>query len=116
MDRQQQQKLPLIRSYLKLYTTISTTKLASFAEGMPEEQLRAHILALKHKSTGLVRSAKAGSSPLDGEVVSSSVFDFYLDKSVILISDSRSQPTFVHFFTKHISKLEGLVNDIKVRA
>ena len=114
MDRQQQQKLPLIRSYLKLYTTISTTKLASFAEGMPEEQLRAHILALKHKSTGLVRSAKAGSSPLDGEVVSSSVFDFYLDKSVILISDSRSQPTFVHFFTKHISKLEGLVNDLKV--
>ena len=116
VDMQQQQKLPLIRSYLKLYTTISTTKLASFAEGMPEERLRAHILALKHKSTGLVKSATAGSSPLDGEVVSSSLVDFYLDKGVVLIADSRQQPTFVHYFTKHISKLEGLVNDIKVRA
>lgn len=116
MDMQQQQKLPLIRSYLQLYTTISTTKLASFAEGMPEERLRAHILALKHKSTGLVKSASAGSSPLDGEVVSSSLVDFYLDKGVVLIADSRQQPTFVHYFTKHISKLEGLVNDLKVRA
>jgi translation initiation factor 3 subunit L len=32
VDMQQQHKLPLIRSYLQLYTTISTSKLASFAE------------------------------------------------------------------------------------
>ena len=56
---QQQQKLPLIRSYLALYTTISTAKLASFAEGMAEERLRAHIMALKHKHTGLLKTAKA---------------------------------------------------------
>jgi translation initiation factor 3 subunit L len=31
MELRQQQKLPLIRSYLKLYKTISTAKLAAFA-------------------------------------------------------------------------------------
>jgi len=121
VDMQQQSKLPLIRSYLALYTTISTAKLASFAsaadEALPEERLRAHILALKHKSTGLIKTAKAGPAPLDGEVSSSSIVDFYLEKGVVHIgsSESRQAPTFVHYFTKHISKLEGLVSDLKVR-
>ena len=119
VDMQQQSKLPLIRSYLQLYTTISTAKLASFAssstEAMPEDRLRAHILALKHKSTGLLKTAKASTSPLDGEVTSSSIVDFYLEKGVVHIGDSRQAPTFVHYFTKHISKLEGLVSDLKVR-
>jgi len=113
-DMQQQQKLPVIRSYLKLYTTISTAKLGSFAE-MPEERLRAQILALKHKSTGRLKTTKAGTAPLDGEIMSSSIVDFYLEKELVHIADSRLQPTFVHYFTNHISKLESLVSDLKVR-
>jgi translation initiation factor 3 subunit L len=115
VDMQQQAKLPLIRSYLQLYTTISMAKLASFAEGLAEERLCSHILALKHKSTGLIKSLKSGSAPLDGDFMSSSLVDFYLEKGVIHIADSRQAPTFVHYFTKHISKLEGLVSDLKVR-
>jgi translation initiation factor 3 subunit L len=116
VDMQQQQKIPLIRSYLALYTTISTAKLASFAEGMPEDRLRAHIMALKHKHTGLIRTSKAGVAPLDGEIMSSSIVDFFLEKGVVNIADSRQAPTFVHQFIKHISKLQSLVSDLKVRS
>ena len=41
--------------------------------------------------------------------------DFYLEKGLVHIGDSRQAPTFVQYFTKHISKLEGLVSDLKVR-
>jgi len=115
VDMEQQHKLPLIRSYLQLYTTISTSKLASFAEGMPEDRLRAHIMALKHKQTARINTPKSGSAPLDGEVMSSSIVDFYLEKGVVHIADSRQAPTFVHYFTKHISKLQTLVSDLNVR-
>ena len=45
----------------QLYTTISTSKLASFAEAMPEHRLRAHIMALKHKQTARINTPKSGS-------------------------------------------------------
>ena len=42
-------------------------KLAVFADGMPEDELRCHILCLKHKTTGLVKdwqsSGQVFSSP-----------------------------------------------------
>jgi len=114
-DIRQQQKLPLIRSYLKLYTTLSTGKLASFAENMPEDKLRSNLLCLKHKTIGKVKPVNRGGSPLDGELASSSNVDFYLEKGVIHIADTRVAPTFAHYFTKHIAKLESLVSDLSVR-
>lgn len=72
-------------------------------------------MALKHKQTARINTPKSGSAPLDGEVMSSSIVDFYLEKGVVHIADSRQAPTFVHYFTKHISKLQTLVSDLNVR-
>ena len=49
----EQTLLPSIRSYLKLYTTISISKLASYME-MPEAELRTHLMALKHKTRQMI--------------------------------------------------------------
>jgi len=92
-ELRQQQKLPTIRSYLKLYTKISTAKLATFAD-IPESVLRAHIMCLKHKSRG---NAPA---------------DFSLDKSVVNIADTRVAPTLAHFYIKHINKLDQQVAEL----
>lgn len=76
--------------------------------------MRSHIMALKHKQTARINTGKSGSSPLQGEVMSSFIVDFYLEKGVAHIDDSRQAPTFVHYFTKHISKLQTLVSGLNV--
>merc|ERR1712216_579654 len=63
-----------IRSYLKLYTTIPTAKLANFL-GWSESEFRRNILALKHKSTEQVWQ---GGSAVDGMYTTSSDVDFYM--------------------------------------
>uniref|UniRef100_A0A7S0N753 Eukaryotic translation initiation factor 3 subunit L n=1 Tax=Cryptomonas curvata TaxID=233186 RepID=A0A7S0N753_9CRYP len=108
----QQQRLPLIRSYLKLYTTISTAKLASFAQ-LDEPTLRAHLMCLKHKTHGLVKIGSAVQGPpLAGQAASSSNVDFVLEKGVVHVADNRAPPTFALYFIKHIHKLQAQVNEL----
>lgn len=73
------QQLPIlvIRSYLKLYTTMPISKLASFLE-VDENALRVQLLAYKHKMQNVVWSS--GNSGLEGEFQSGSDVDFFIDK------------------------------------
>lgn len=67
----------VIRSYLKLYTTMPIQKLATFLE-MDESALRMQLLAYKHKMQNVVWTT--GNSGLEGEFQSGSDVDFYIDK------------------------------------
>ena len=67
----------------------------------------------QHKTIGLLKTGNTVSgSPLAGQVVSSSNVDFYVEKGVVHIADTRVAPTFVHYFTKHIDKLEAQCADL----
>lgn len=76
----QQQMLPMIRSYLKLYTTLPLVKLATFiaqnsrtGDGNIEKELQAlyiHLLCFKHKMKNVVWSK--GASGLEGKFQSGS--------------------------------------------
>lgn len=85
MDEVRQQKeLPIIRSYLKLYTTLPLEKLASFMmdqsprgegsattqEGISDKELLVHLLCFKHKMKNIVWTK--GSSGLEGKFQSGS--------------------------------------------
>ena len=89
---------------MKLYTTIATSKLASFAD-TPDTNMRSHILCLKHKS--LLR--------VNNTTVPSGNVDFYLEKGVVHIADTRTTPTFSTYFVKHINKLEAQVQELNPR-
>lgn len=79
---QQQRMLPTIRSYLKLYTTLPITKLATFmaqnqrnADGNIDidkeiKALMIHLLCFKHKMKNIVWSK--GPSGLEGKFQSGS--------------------------------------------
>ena len=57
MDEVRQQvKIAVIRSFLKLYSSISIQKLAGFMN-MSESELRTHLMTFKHKMKNLVWSA-----------------------------------------------------------
>jgi len=106
----QQQLLPTIRSYLKLYTTLPISKLAAFME-MSEEQLRTHLMCFKHKMKNVVWTR--GMSGLDGEFQSSSEVDFYIDKDMIHIADTKVARRYGDFFIRQVHKFEELNRSLK---
>ncbi|KAK2171576.1 hypothetical protein NP493_1041g01018 [Ridgeia piscesae] len=105
----QQQSLPVIRSYLKLYTTLPVSKLAAF---MQEDGLHTQLMCFKHKMKNMVWTEGAGG--LDGQFLSSSEVDFYVDKDMIHIADTKVARRYGDFFIRQIHKFEELSRTLKL--
>lgn len=102
---QQQVMLPIIRSYLKLYTTMPISKLAAFLD-MNEEEFRTALLCFKHKMKNKVWVK--GTSGLHGEFQSGSEVDFFIDKNMIHIADTKVARRYGDFFIRQFHKFEDL--------
>lgn len=112
----QQIPILIVRSYLKLYTTMSISKLAAFLE-KDELSLRLQLLAYKHKMRNMicVDSSVAGAGTkggLDGEFVSSSDIDFYIDQDMIHIADTKVQRRYADYFLRQINHFEDLYGHV----
>merc|ERR1711902_356676 len=94
-----------VQQHLKLYTTIPLDKMAGFMEMQPEE-FRNHLLAFKHKMKNVVWTK--GTSGLEGEFKSGSEVDFYIDKNMIHIADTKVAPRYGDFFIRQIHKFDEL--------
>merc|ERR1712117_547119 len=90
---------------LKLYTTMPLDKMAGFME-MPPEEFRNHLLAFKHKMKNVVWTK--GTSGLEGEFQSGSEVDFYIDKNMIHIADTKVARRYGDFFIRQIHKFDEL--------
>lgn len=109
----QQQQLPTIRSYLKLYTTLPLVKLATFmnqkANDADEKKignLLIHLLCFKHKMKNVV--CTKGSAGLDGKFQSGSELDFFIDNDMIHIADTKVSHRYGEFFLRKILKFADL--------
>ncbi|XP_028395291.1 eukaryotic translation initiation factor 3 subunit L-like [Dendronephthya gigantea] len=102
-EMRQQSLIPIIRSYLKLYTTMPITKLAAFLD-MDEETLRTQLLCYKHKQRHLTWTK--GPDALEGEFQSSSDVDFYIENDMIHIADTKVERGYGNFFIRQIMKFE----------
>jgi len=107
---EQQVDIPIIRSFLKLYTTMPISKLAAFLE-VDEETLRTKLLCYKHKQRNLVWTK--GTDALEGEFQSSSEVDFYLNQDMIHIADTKVARKYGDYFIRHILKIEDLNRNIR---
>lgn len=107
------QQLPLlvIRTYLKLYQTMSVEKLAGFLD-VDREKLEESLLCFKHKKQSLV-CQKDSPSALDGELMSGSDIDFYIDRDMIHIADTKVARTYGSYFMRQIHKFEDLYKVVK---
>lgn len=101
----QQMLLPTIRSYLKLYTSMPLEKLAKYMNTTVDE-LENQLLCFKHKMMNVVWSK--GVSGLGGEFQSESEVDFYIDKNMIHIADTKVDRRYGDFFIRQIHKFEEL--------
>lgn len=115
----QQKMLPTIRSYLKLYTTLPLSKLATFMAQNSRtseasnrdldkemQSLVIHLLCFKHKMKNVVWSK--GASGLEGKFQSGSELDFYIDNDMIHIADTKVAHRYGDFFIRKILKFEDL--------
>lgn len=107
----QQQALPTIGSYMRLYTAIKTSKLAQLCD-MDEEGLRDQLLCVVHKTRQRVRADRE--PPLDGETEQCSEVQFYLDGDTVHINAQRPQRADADFFLEHILKLQDLMKKMNV--
>ncbi|KAL6536260.1 hypothetical protein OROGR_012832 [Orobanche gracilis] len=98
----QQQLLAGVRTFLKLYSTISTGKLSAYME-VDESTLRTILLSYKHK-THAVDS--------DGNVTSNADVDFYIDDDMIHVVEIKPVKHYGDYFMRQIVKLEGIMSDI----
>uniref|UniRef100_A0A2K5DY08 PCI domain-containing protein n=1 Tax=Aotus nancymaae TaxID=37293 RepID=A0A2K5DY08_AOTNA len=95
---QQQAQLSIIHSFLKLYTTMPVAKLAGFLD-LTKQEFWIQLLVFKHKMKNLVWTS--GISALDASVV-----DFYLNKDMSHIADTKVARCYGDFFICQIHIFE----------
>jgi len=106
---QQQEFVPKIRSYLKLYTSIPISKLSSFL-AIPENQLISKLLAIKHKTNS---AQWANGAPLSGKKSCSSDIEFYVDNDMICITDTKYTGNSAKLFLSFIDKYEDIISSLE---
>mmetsp|Transcript_66828 Transcript_66828/g.159947 ORF Transcript_66828/g.159947 Transcript_66828/m.159947 type:complete len:523 (+) Transcript_66828:169-1737(+) len=101
----QQQSLPRIGSYMKLYTAIKISKLAQLCE-MDEDGLRDQLMCVMHKSQQKVHH---DGPPLDGVVEPCSEVEFYLDGEMVHINAQKAERAHADVFLEQILKYQELL-------
>jgi len=99
----QQQLLSGVRNFLKLYSSISIGKLATYIE-VDEPTLRTVLMTYKHK-THAVNSK--------GNIISHADIDFYIVEDVLHIIESKPAKRYGDYFIKQILKYEGLITELE---
>lgn len=102
----QQMQLPIVRSYLKLYMSMPLDKLANYM-GVDVDELETHLLCFKHKMMNVVWT-KGATSGLEGGFQSESEVDFFIDKNMIHIADTKVDRRYGDFFIRQILKFDEI--------
>ena len=103
------EKLPTLRSLLKLYTSIYVPKLADLME-ISAEALREQLEVLRKKS--VVKEWRGGASALDGVEVSVTDLEVTVTGDAIKTRDVVSAKRNGDYFLRHIAKQNVLMEDL----
>ncbi|KAJ3840745.1 RNA polymerase I-associated factor PAF67-domain-containing protein [Lentinula raphanica] len=133
--------LPTLRSFLHLYTSLTTEKLSSFLESVKvsepdqeaaegaeaEEEAIQEMMVLKQNSRSLSRVApvqgkgndssssgfSATGSLLDGEMISTSDLNFVIDDKTIHIAESTVGRRYAGWFIKNTERSQRVLDEIR---
>jgi translation initiation factor 3 subunit L len=109
-DVKQQMMFPAMRSYLRLYTSISVEKMARF-NGMKREDFIAALVSMKHKVTQKSASWGMGGDmhPLEGKPSLALDFNFFVQGETVVIDEQAHEQRFEGYFLAEIAKCETIV-------
>lgn len=100
--------LPATRSYLRLYTNISTTKLSEFLGKKPED-VQTELLGLKLKMYQNQGGVGQGAT---SEWTASDPMHFHIDRDTVVIDEVEVAAQSGDFFLENISKFTKVMGDV----
>jgi len=109
-EMQEQRELRKLRSYMKLYTSITIDKLAAFND-VKEEEFMERMLCYKQKMRQL--ETKEGGDPLDGEMESAADIHYYITGDMVHVGEEEKIRRFENFFIKGIQGNEDIMKDLE---
>ena len=98
-DVRQQEVVPTIRSFLKLYTSIELSKLAKFLD-VDEATLGEHLLCYKHKIRNRAATKWAASE-----------VEFFIENGMVHVGDTKVLRRFGEYFIRNSKKLDAIIAD-----
>ncbi|PVV02333.1 hypothetical protein BB560_003219 [Smittium megazygosporum] len=105
--------VPTLRSFLKLYTSMTLEKLASFLD-VSTDELRNQLMVYKTRSSQLKHST--GASPLSGEPSPSTDLGFAIENDVVYIAESKTGRRYADWFIRNSTKILELVTSLETKA
>ncbi|KAF2564114.1 hypothetical protein F2Q70_00018683 [Brassica cretica] len=102
----QHQLLSGVRTFLKVYSSISLGKLANYME-VDEPTLRRGTMTIL-----LTYKYKTHSVGSDGKIISNADIDFDINDDMMDVVETKPTKQYGDFFLRQIAKLEGVINDM----
>lgn len=110
---QTQQSLPLLRSYLRLFTSVRLPKLANMLE-TDAETLREQLYKLQERSTALEHPG--GRSPIQGQRKNISSITIEIDGELLIIRQSEKQRSLSGYFMQQARRFQLMSTDVRAGA
>ncbi|KAI0075616.1 eukaryotic translation initiation factor 3 subunit 6 [Panus rudis PR-1116 ss-1] len=110
-DVRAQAPVPTLRSFLKLYTSLGTKKLASFLDADEEEMVQ-QLMVMKQASRSVSR-VENGKGLLDGQTISTSDLDFVIDDNMVHIAESTVGRRYAGWFIRNTEHAQRVYDNIK---
>ncbi|KAG5634029.1 hypothetical protein H0H81_003718, partial [Sphagnurus paluster] len=108
-----QAPVPTLRSFLKLYTSLGTKKLANFLD-VDEEEIVQEMMLMKQVSKHVSRvGANEKSSLLDGQSLTSSDLNFVIADNMVHIAESTVGRRYAGWFIKNTERTARIYDEIK---
>ncbi|KAK0199842.1 eukaryotic translation initiation factor 3 subunit 6 [Desarmillaria ectypa] len=107
-----QAPVPTLRSFLKLYTSLGSQKLASFLD-VDEEEMIQEMMVLKQCSRSISRVGGDKISLLDGQTITTSDLNFVIDENMVHIAESTVGRRFAGWFIKNTERTQRIFDDLK---
>lgn len=111
---EERRHLPALKQFLRLYTTIPVSKLASLAE-LDESNILKQLELLKSSSVVITWPGKGGA--LAGEPQACGDIDFSIEsqngEEMVVVKETKAKTTRGDFLVRHIQKFENIVEDLK---
>jgi len=114
-DMAAQASVPTLRSFLKLYTSLGTQKLANFLDADEEEMVQ-ELMVLKQASKHLSRLPGSGNGKgglLEGQSVRTSDLNFFIDDDMVHITESTYGRRYATWFIKNTEKAQRIFDDLR---
>lgn len=103
-----------LRSYMKLYTSISVTKLAAFNDIPQEEEFLPLLLSYKHKMRQMEQTSTSNAEKLlDGSLGTAMDIHYYIHNDMVHVDEAEKQRRFENYFLAQIHQNEEVRKDVE---